>query len=127
MQHHAGPAGAEHHVHLAGRRRHRFQIDQRLAQRAVGGLAPGSGLDEARVTLAAAIALAAALLPVALAGDYRYIDADQRADVAIALAVGTQDFYHLPSGPQADGDLPHPWVLVADIGVDLGEQFYLRF
>ncbi len=37
MQHHAGPAGAEHHVHFAGRGRDRFQIDQRLAQRAVGG------------------------------------------------------------------------------------------
>ena len=96
VQHHAGPAGAEHDVHFAGRRGHGFQIDQRLADRAVGGLAPRLGLDEARVTFAAAIALAAAFLPVALAGDDRDIDAHQRADVAIALAVGPQDFHHLP-------------------------------
>ena len=31
VQHHARPAGAEHHVHLAGRRRNRLEIDQRLA------------------------------------------------------------------------------------------------
>ena len=127
VQHHAGPPGPEHHVHLAGGRRHRFQIDHRLADRAVGGLAPRLGLDEARITLAAAIALAAALLPVALPRDHGNIDAHQGADVAIALAVGPQDLHHLPGRAQADGDLPHPRILVADIGVDLGEQFYLRF
>src|SRR6266436_3922352 len=66
VQHHAGPAGAEHHVHLAGGRGNRFQIDQGLADRAVGGVAPGFGLDEACIALAAAITLAAAFLPVAL-------------------------------------------------------------
>ena len=127
MQHHAGPAGAEHHVHFAGRSRHRFQIDHGLADRAVGGLAPRLGLDEARVRLAAAIALAAAFLPVALAGHHGNIDAHQRADVAIALAVGPQDFHHLPGRHQADRHLPHPRILVADIGVDLGQQLDLGF
>ena len=125
VQHHAGPAGAEHHVHFAGGRGDGFKIDHRLADRAVGGLAPGLGLDEARIAFAAAIALAAAFLPVALPGDHGNIDAHQRADVAIALAVGPEDFHHLPGGRQADGDLPHPRVLVADIGVDLGEQLDL--
>ncbi len=74
MQHHAGPAGAQHHVHFAGRRGNRFQIDQRLADRAISGLAPRLGLDEPRVTFAAAIAFAAALLPVALSRDHRNID-----------------------------------------------------
>ena len=41
VQHHAGPAGAEHHVHLAGRRRHRVEIDQRLAHRFVDRALPG--------------------------------------------------------------------------------------
>ena len=41
VQHHARPAGAEHHVHLAGRRRHRFEIDQRLAHRLVDRGLPG--------------------------------------------------------------------------------------
>ena len=125
VQHHAGPAGAEHDIHLAGGRRHRFEIDQRLAQRVVGGVAPGFGLDEARIALAPAIALAAALLPVALADHHRNIDAHQRADVAIALAVGAHDLHHLPGRGDADGDLPHARVLVAQIGVDLGEQLHL--
>src|ERR1700694_2318109 len=38
VQHHAGPACPQHDVHFAGRSRNRFEIDQRLADRAVGGL-----------------------------------------------------------------------------------------
>src|SRR3979411_2254629 len=89
--------------------------------------APPRGLcrDESRQPSAPAIALAAAFLPVALARDHRNIDAHQRADVAIALAVGPQDFHPLPGGRQTDRDLPHPRILVAGIGVDFGEQFYL--
>ena len=33
VQQHAGPARTEHDGHAAGRRRHRFEIDQRLAHR----------------------------------------------------------------------------------------------
>ena len=40
VQHHARPAGAEHHVHLAGRRRNRFEIDQRLPHRLVDRVLP---------------------------------------------------------------------------------------
>ncbi len=40
VQHHARPAGAEHDVHLAGRRRHRVEIDQRLAHRLVDRVLP---------------------------------------------------------------------------------------
>src|SRR5438874_1266204 len=43
---------------------------QRLADRAIGGLAPGFGLNEAGITLSAAIALAAAYLAIARAGDH---------------------------------------------------------
>src|SRR5580692_9987953 len=64
MQHHAGPARAEHDVHLAGRCGHRFEIDQRAADRAIHSALPGVGGDEALITLAAAIAGAAALLAV---------------------------------------------------------------
>src|ERR1700710_1942557 len=105
VQHDARPAGPEHDVHLAGRRRHRFQIDHGFADRAVGGLAPCLGLDEARIALAAAITLAAAFLTVALTGNHGNIDPDQRADVTVAFAVGTDDFDHLPGGAQADGGL----------------------
>ena len=125
VQHDAGPAGAEHHIHFAGRSGHRVEIDQRLAHGVVGGVAPRLGLDEALIALAPAIAVAAAFLPVALAGDDRDIDPHQRADVAIALAVGAQDFDHLPGGGEAGRDLPHARVLVAHIGVDLCQQFDL--
>src|ERR1700758_1690752 len=81
-------------------------------------LAPGFGFDEAGMALAAAITLAAALLPVALAGDHGDIDAHQRADVAIALAIGPQDLHHLPGRGEAGRALPHPRVLVPDIGID---------
>src|SRR3984957_13751050 len=87
MQHHAGPARAEHDVHLAGRRRHRFEIDQRAANGGIDSVLPSVGGDEAVVTLAAAIAGAAALLAVAVADHDRDIDADQRPHVAIGLAV----------------------------------------
>ena len=44
------------------------------------------------------IAVAAGFLPVAVAGHDRDIEPHQRADVAIGLAVGAQDFDHLPGG-----------------------------
>src|ERR1700761_1743757 len=108
VQHDAGPAGAEHDVHFAGGGRYRFQVDQRFADRAVRGLAPGPGFDEARIALASAIAARAAFLAAALARDHRNIDAHKRADVTIAFAIGTKDFDHLPGRAQADRDLADP-------------------
>ena len=118
VQHHARPAGAEHHVHLAGRRRHRREIGQRLAERDVGGVLPGVRLEEPLEALAAAGAVAAGFLPVAVAGDDRDVDPHQRADVAVALAVGAQDFDHLPARAERHRHLPHPRVLRPQIGVD---------
>src|SRR6202041_3338524 len=98
----------------AGGRRHRFQIDQRFADGAVGGLAPRLGFDEAGIALAAAITSGAALLAVALARDHGNIDPHERADVAIAFAVRTENFDHLPSRAQADRHLTHPGFFLAD-------------
>src|ERR1700734_296286 len=78
VQHHAGPARAEHDVHLAGRRRHRFEIDQRAAYRAIHSALPGVGGDEVLVTFAAALAGAAAVLAVAVADHHRDVYAHQR-------------------------------------------------
>jgi hypothetical protein len=69
--------------------------------------------------------VAAGFLPVAVAGDNRDVDPHQRADVAIALAVGAQDFDHLPARPERHRDLPHPRVLGAQIGVDGLQQPHL--
>ena len=43
VQQHAGPAGAEQHGHLAGRRGDRIEIDQRLRQRLVDRAVPRRG------------------------------------------------------------------------------------
>src|SRR5215469_7936330 len=51
-----------------------------ITQRAVGGIAPVLRFDEARIALAPAIALRAALLPVALSGHHGDIDAHKRTD-----------------------------------------------
>ncbi len=125
MQHHARPAGAEHHIHLARRRRHRFQIDHSLPNGVVDGTAPGLRLDEARIALAPAIAVAAGLLAVAVASHDRYVDPHHRADVAIDLAVGAQDFDDLPGRAEARADLPHARVFGARIGVDFLQQLHL--
>src|SRR6202041_3839333 len=100
-------------------------VDQCFADRAVGGLAPGLGFDEARIAFAAAIPLAAAFLAIALPCDDRNIDPHQRADIAVALAVGTVNLHHLPGRAETDRDLSYPRILVADIGIDFGEQLDL--
>ena len=125
VQHDAGPAGAEHDIHFAGRRRDRFEIDQRLAHRVVGGAAPVLRFDEALIAFAAAIAVAAGFLAVAVAGDDRDIDAHQRTDVAIDFAIRPQDFDDLPRRRDAGGHLPHARILGARIGVDLFQQLDL--
>ena len=125
VQHHAGPAGAQHDVHFARRGGHRLEINQRLADGAIGGFAPCLGVDEAGITFAAAIALAAAFLTITLAGNHRNVDAHQGTDIAVTFAIRPQDFDHLPGRAQADRDLPHPRILVADVSVNFGEQFYL--
>src|SRR5215211_5877110 len=57
VQHHARPAGTEHHVHFAGRRRHGFEIDQCLAYGLVDGVMPGPARHETGIAFAPAIAV----------------------------------------------------------------------
>ena len=71
VQEDARPARAEDHVEGSGGRRHRREIDQRLAQRLVDGALPHVLGDEAVEALAAAHAVRAGLLAVAVAGDDR--------------------------------------------------------
>ena len=101
VQHHARPAGAEHDVHLAGRRRHGLEIDQRLAHRLVDRVLPFGLVEERVEAFAPAIAVAADLLAVAVAHHHRDVDAHQRTHVAISVAVGAQDFDHLPRRAEA--------------------------
>ncbi len=127
VQHHAGPAGAEHDVHLAGRRRHRVEIGERLAHRFANGVLPLRLVEERVEAFAPAVAVAAHLLAVAVADHDRDVDAHQRAHVAIAVAVGAQDFDHLPRRAERDRHLPHARILGARIGVDRLQELHLGF
>src|SRR6516162_9234071 len=89
--------------------------------------APCLGDDEALVALAAAITVAAGLLPIAIADHDRNIDANHRPDVAIGFAVGAQDFDGLPGSCDTRGYLPHARVLGARIGIDRLQQLCLGF
>ena len=125
VQHDAGPAGSEHHVHLARRRRHRREVDQAFAHRLVHRAVPLAGGEEVLVALASAIAFAAGLLAVAFADHHGDVDPHQRAHVAIDLAVGAHDLHHLPSRSEAHRHLAHARVPGPRIGVDLFEQPHL--
>src|SRR5579885_603309 len=118
MQHDAGPARPEHDVQFARRRRDRFEIDQRLPYRIVYGALPGIADNETLIALAAAIAVAAGLLPCAVADHDRDAQPNQRPHVAIGLAVGTQNFDRLPGCCKARRDLSHARILGASIGVE---------
>ena len=103
------------------------EIDQRLTHGFVDRVLPTLRLDEALIALAAAETVRAGLLPRAVADHDADADAHQRTDVAVDLAVGAQNFHHLPSGADARRHLPHARVLGAGIGVDLFEQLHLGF
>src|ERR1700733_16002702 len=62
VQHDARPAGTEYDIHLAGRRRYRFQVSQRLAHRAVDRVLPAVGDKETLIAFTPAIAGAAGFL-----------------------------------------------------------------
>src|SRR5262249_14667267 len=111
-------AGAEHHIHFAGGRRHRFEIDQRLAHRIVHRALPRTFRDKALIALAAAIAITTRLLPIAIADHDREVYANHRPDVAIGFAVGAQDFDRLPGSCDTGRHLPHARVFGARIGID---------
>src|SRR5262249_47882542 len=111
-------ARGKHHVHLAGWRRHRFEIDQRLAHGFVSGALPGLRSEEMGKVLAPAIAVAAGFLAIAFADDDRDIDAHQGAHIAVAFAVAAQDLDHLPARAECDRNLSHARVPRPGIGAD---------
>ena len=121
----AGPARAAQHGHVARRRVDRVEIDQRLAQRLIGTLVPAFLAEEFVKTHAAADTEGAAFLALALAGDDGNVDPGHRPYVAHPVTVGAQDLHHLPAGGDRGGYLAHLRILVAQIGVDLGQQLDL--
>ena len=122
VQQDAGPAGAEHHRHLARRRRHRVEIDHRLAQRLVDLRLPALGREERVVGGTPADPMGAGLLALARAHHDRDVEAHERAYVGGAAAVGADDLHDLPFAEQGSHHLAHARLLRPRIGVDLGQQ-----
>jgi hypothetical protein len=97
VQHDARPAGSKNHIHLAGWRRRRVEVDQRLPYGFVAGALPLGGRKEIGEAPAPTIAVTASLLPIPLTDDHRDVHTHQRTYIAIALAVPAQDLDHLPA------------------------------
>ncbi len=122
VQQDAGPAGAEHHLHLPGRGRHALEVDQRLAQRLLDGALPALLAEDAVVGEAAAHAVAAGLPPAVLLHHHADVQPHQRPQVRDARAVRAQDLHRLPLAGDRGHHLPHARVAPAGVGVDLAQQ-----
>ena len=95
VQQDAGPAGAEHHVHFAGRGRDRVQVDQRNAQRFLHLGLPMLGVDQPIQAQPPSAARRAALAAAVLFHDHRHVEPRHRASVANPHPVGAQDLHFL--------------------------------
>ena len=122
---HARPARPQHDRHLAGGRRDRLQVDQRLADRLVGLALPVLRLEDVAVGGALAAAGAARFHAAAVGADHADVQPHQRPHVGGAPAAGADDLDDLPRGRQRDRDLARLGLLAAHIGVDLLEQRHL--
>ena len=125
VQEHAGPARTEHDRHFSGRRRLRFQIDQRLAQCLVHLAPPVRRLEPAVVGRPAARPVGAGLHPAVPLDDDRDIEADQGPDIGGTLPVAADDQHSLPLAQKRRRDLPYPPVLRTGVFVDFLEQLDL--
>ena len=132
MQQNAGPAGAEHHFHLARRRRHAAQVHQRLAQRLIHAALPGFSTQHALIGKAPAGAEAAGLPPITLGHHDRDIEAHQGAQISEALPIRAQDLHRLPFPGDGSHHLHNARVSRAGIGINflqqggLGSEIHLR-
>ena len=111
VQQDAGPAGAEHHGHLAGRRGARLQVGQRGLDRVVD-VAFDLLVVEIGQAEAPAAAAGAHFAPAVLLGDHRDRQAHQRPHVGRQRAVGARDHHHVAFAGQArpsPGPRADPW------------------
>ena len=122
VQQDAGPAGAEYHLHLARRRRHAFQVDQRLTQRLIDRAAPDRGRGDVIVGEATAGAIAAGLAPAILFHHQRDVQPHQRPEVGHAGAIGAHDLHRLPLAGDRGHHLHDTRILAAGIGIDIRQH-----
>ena len=122
MQQDAGPAGAEHHLHLAGRCGAAVEIDEPLAQCLIHRGAPGRRRRHRVVAEASAGAEAAGLPPAVLLHHHRDVQPHQRPQVGDACPVGTHDLDRLPFAVQRGHHLLDARILATRIDVDLRQH-----
>ena len=125
VQHHAGPAGAQHDFHLAGRGRDGVKIDQGDSQRFVDLGLPILWIDIAVIAKPPAGPGAAALHTIAVADHDRDVEPDQGPDIGDPFTAGAQDLDCLPGAGQRRRDLADPLILGPGVGVDLLQQLDL--
>ena len=122
VEQHARPAGAEHHRHRPGRRRHRIQIDQRRAHGFLGMALGGIGVEQPSGVEASAAAAEAALSAPVLLGDHGHVETRQRTHVGAQRAIGGHHQTGLVLESDAHGDFLHSRILGAGKGVDAPQQ-----
>src|ERR1700722_3390115 len=125
VQHDSRPARTEHDVHLTSRRRNRFEVQQSLTHGIVYRLAPGASVNKALIPFASAITMTAGFLTIAFSDDDRDIDANQRANISVDLAVGPHDLDDLPRCGDACRHLTDALILGPRVSVDLLQQLDL--
>ena len=125
VQENAGPAWSEHHGHLAGRRRHRVQVHQGLAQGLVDIALPGRLGDVLGIAETSADAVPATLLALTLADDHLHVETDQGTDVVYPVSVDAKDLHRLQLAEERGGDLADPGILGSGIAVDVLQQLHL--
>src|SRR5690606_18935837 len=107
VQEYAGPARAEHHGHRAGRRVHRFQVHQCLAQRFARELFRLAAGEQLVVAVASATAGETGFAAPVLFDDHLHVDPHQRTHVGGEHAVAARDEYGVDTTGEAGPDLAH--------------------
>ena len=121
VQQDAGPARAQHHRHLAGRRGPCFEIDHGFVHGAVHVFAQHFVGEHFQADAPASAAMAH-FTPAALLGDHGERQAHQRPHIRGQAAVAAGHQHHVVFGAQAGHDLDHARIGRARHALDALEQ-----
>src|SRR3984893_162399 len=122
VQHDPRPPRPQDDGHLARRRRHRAEVDERLAQGFIDLSLPLLWIEIEIVADAAPRAGGAGLHAVTVADDDRHAEPQQRADIRYPPAIGSNDLHRLPDAAERSHDLPHARVAAARISVNFRKE-----
>ena len=125
VQQDAGPAGAEHHCHFAGRGIDGIEVYQRLRQRDIDGAFPGGVLEQRIIEITPAQPVEAGFAAAVLFRHDLHVQPHQRPHVAHAGSVTAQDFNNIPAAEQAGRHLHNARIAGAGGSIDLLHQRHL--